>query len=108
MLGWKFVMLLLDILDWLADPSKHFLLAFLAGVLVWQLTSTISYALLRAWERGTHRQASSAVVFGMTYSCILLCIAAALLSHYGLDFLHIWYTSPLDPPLELVVPTWLH
>jgi len=87
----------------LSDEIVHFLLAFAAGWAVYWLTSTICSALLLAWERGTQKQASSGVVYCIRISALLLAFSAALLSHCWLDQLVIWYNSPLNPPLDLVV-----
>jgi hypothetical protein len=89
------------ILDYLADGSKHFLLAFLAGLLAWLLTSTILFAPYSLISQLIHRRTSTVVVYGILICSLLLAISAALASHWALDYFSIWYSTPLGPHLEL-------
>jgi hypothetical protein len=95
---------ILDFIEWVSDPCRHFLLAFTAGVSVYALTSIMYYAFSLVWERLTRRQISSAVDSYMVISLFLLAISVAVASHWALDFLYTWYTTPLGPPLILVTP----
>ena len=84
------------------DASKHFLLAFSMGALVYALTSIISYAGLWAWERLTRHKVSMGVVYGTIGCCLLVGLSFALASHWLLDYFSTWWVTPLGPGLDLV------
>jgi hypothetical protein len=82
----------------------HFFLAALLGLVVFSLTAIISTASLKlmGWI-GVSPKRTVFVMRGMVISSLLLGIAAAWLSHVGLDYYYAWYTKPLGPPLQLMI-----
>ena len=93
------------ILNTLADSSKHFLLAFSVGALVFSLTSTTWSVSSLVYRLLTHRKVSTAVDCGMFICCLLLALSAALASHWALDYFATWYITPFNgAPLELINP----
>lgn len=112
---WNLLYKLLQPVDWLAtlaaDWRSHFLASASAGSLVWLLTSIICFVLSSAWDRGIRKRGN----LGVDYSTLIFYaflfifwlgppIAVSVLVHGWLDGLYAWYTTPLGPPLELVVP----
>lgn len=89
------------ILDILSEETNHFWLAFFAGALGYLLTSIIYIVPFKIISHYTHSPISTDVRRGMMFFCLLLAFAFALLSHYGLDQWHDFYTTPLNPPLNI-------
>jgi len=104
MTGWDYIFRALEVYEWCTDPARHFLFSAVAGSLVFFLTLTILSACGWVWERGTRKHISSAAAYIIILFCLLLAISAALGLHYLLDFGYAAYTTPLDPPLDLVIP----
>jgi hypothetical protein len=92
---------LMMVMDWLKDAGQHWLWGFLAGVLAFFSTWTISYAFYSAMRKLNHKVTSSGVAFGMACILVLLFIALVLLSHLWRDQLLSFYTTPLGPSLIL-------
>ena len=89
------------LIDLLTDASKHWLLAFSVGALVFSLTSTMWYVLSLAYLLLTRRRVSTVVDCGIFISCLLVGLSLALASHWGLDYFSIWWDTPLGPALDL-------
>lgn len=92
------------LLDYLADGSKHFLLAVFLGWLAFSWMWTTLFAGLSGVVFLTQRKPSTAVVYGILTCCLLAGLSAALASHWALDYYTSWYFAPLGPPLELNLP----
>jgi len=92
------------LIDTITDGSKHFLLSVSMGALVFSLTSFMYYVSSLAWAALTHKQVSTVVDFGMFISCLLVGLSFALASHWLLDYVSLWYVTPLGPSLNLVLP----
>jgi hypothetical protein len=104
-----------DIPDWVfmiwnfldalfTDEAWHFGAGFLAGLWAYALTWIILSVPSSIVRRLTRRATPMVVVFGIHFLSLVLALCFALISHYALDYLRIWYTMPLDPPLELRMP----
>ena len=89
------------ILDILSEETNHFWLAFLAGALGYLLTSIIYIVPFKIVSHFTHSPISTDAKRGMIIFCLLLSFAFVLLSHYGLDQWNAFYTTPLNPPLNI-------
>lgn len=82
----------------LQDEAAHFLFSAGAGFAVFYLTSTIlSMLCKKAYPSGTPSAISRATI----YIPLLLSLCVALYVHCLLDGLVVWYTTPLNPPLEI-------
>ena len=95
---------LLDWADWLATPLADLLLSASSGLLTSLVIWIIFYALLRKWGYSIRLVLSSGAGFGMVLCAVLGGVSAVLFVHAALDGYAVWYTMPLDPPLELVLP----
>jgi hypothetical protein len=95
---------ILNLLEWLLDPARHWFVAFLAGLLGFSLMwiiSSVPFAVLRL---GLRRRVSSDVGFFILLCSLLAMLSAVVLSHYVLDYGSMLWHMPLGPPLELVIP----
>jgi hypothetical protein len=86
-----------------ADPLRHFAIAFCAGALVFLAAGIAFTALSRTtvW-RGLSPSSRTRVKYGTLIILLLLSVSVGLLSHYGLDYWHTWYTTPLGPALTII------
>lgn len=100
-------MIWLRIMDWLIEPVQHSVLAFLLGCLAFYLILTIFGQLVRVLGYSTLYEVPSGLAISIVIFSLLLAISIALASHFFFDQLYSWYTTPLDPPLELDVPEHL-
>lgn len=105
MYGWDYIENIFDVIEILFDPARHFLYSAIAGLLVYLLTLTILSVLGWVWEHLTSKHISTVVVYIIILSSLLLATSAALGLHYVLDYVWLAYTTPLNPPLDLVVPS---
>jgi hypothetical protein len=60
-----------DIIEWLVDPEKRFLISVTLGALSYLVTSVLSYGLLLYWSTKTKRILSSAEVNRIHITCAL-------------------------------------
>ena len=84
--------------EYFADGSKHFTLAFFAGLLGFLLTLITLFVLQYGVSILLKRVGAGYII--LTCS-LLVALSLALLSHWVLDYYSIWYNTPLGPPLEL-------
>lgn len=90
------------ILDLLKQTWMHFLLACIAAFAAVSLILTIFSIVRRIWPRSAFWEVKQIRPF--TIGLMLFCgLAAAWASHVYLDAWVAWYTTPLGPPLELIL-----
>jgi len=86
------------------DESKHFALsAFMGSLGFWSTWITLS-AILWASRQSIRPKVFMAVAFGMAISSWLVGLSFAWASHWALDFVSLWWVTPLGPSLDLVKP----
>jgi len=95
------------IMDFLADPSAHYIAGVLAGFLAWRLTLTMLRAQFYDWELGRWKGINTVAAFFTVGFGLSLFFALVVLSHALLDGYTSWYTTPQNPPLNLDVPPHL-
>jgi len=86
----------------ITDESKHFALSAFMGVLGYSLMLIILSAIVLVWQVLTHRKASMGVGYGMITCCLLVGLSFALASHWLLDYVSLWWVTPLGPSLDLI------
>jgi len=107
-LGIDYWLEILDKIQWLLDPARHWLYSAILGSLVFSLTLIILFVFGLIWERLTHREMSTDAVWYMIISSLLVGASAALGLHYCLDFGWSALDLPFNSlPLELNIPEHL-
>ena len=92
-----------EIIRFFSDPSKHFIMAFCEGFLVFLVVGIVSTALLKIMDScGLSKNSIKIVTFGMSIILVLLAISVGLLSHSLLDSWYTWHITPLNPPLHII------
>ena len=81
---------------------KDFFTAFLVVWLLWPITQTILSAPLEIAYHYTHFRGFMDARQHLKLPSLLLALSFGLLAHGGLDYLAQLYTTPLNPPLEII------
>ena len=90
----------MDGLDLLTQEWVHFLSSGLAGCMVYLLTQTICFAVLRILHgRVLQTTAINRFILGLAF---VLAFCSAWLVHMLLDGFSIWWVTPLGPHLNVI------